>query len=176
MQSNKTTASLLQPDLFPYFRTASFSPPKHSRDLCIPQRKWEFLCHTLYLGKYPFLLGPKGCGKSSVAMELADAMEMDYFGFDMGQARFVGMGMAMQGSGISGVDVGSATLKLNDEGVYTMNIGAADIPEPCIAMPIPTKRALVSEIFLIGYFSSHLIISLTFARHLSSAQLVLTCP
>ena len=86
MQSNKTTASLLQPDLFPDFRTASFSPPKHSRDLCIPQRKWEFLCHTLYLGKYPFLLGPKGCGKSSVAMELADAMEMDYFGFDMGQA------------------------------------------------------------------------------------------
>ena len=84
MQSNKTTASLLQPDLFPDFRTASFSPPKHSRDLCIPQRKWEFLCHTLYLGKYPFLLGPKGCGKSSVAMELADAMEMDYFGFDMG--------------------------------------------------------------------------------------------
>ena len=62
MQSNKTTASLLQPDLFPDFRTASFSPPKHSRDLCIPQRKWEFLCHTLYLGKYPFLLGPKGCG------------------------------------------------------------------------------------------------------------------
>ena len=86
MQSNKTTASLLQPDLFPDFRTASFSPPKHSRDLCIPQRKWEFLCHTLYLGKYPFLLGPKGCGKSSVVMELADAMEMDYFGFDMGQA------------------------------------------------------------------------------------------
>lgn len=76
MQSNKTTASLLQPDLFPDFRTASFSPPKHSRDLCIPQRKWEFLCHTLYLGKYPFLLGPKGCGKSSVVMELADAMEM----------------------------------------------------------------------------------------------------
>lgn len=26
MQSNKTTASLLQPDLFPDFRTASFSP------------------------------------------------------------------------------------------------------------------------------------------------------
>lgn len=73
-------------DLFPDFRTSSFSPPKHSRDLCIPQRKWEFLCHTLYLKKYPFLLGPKGCGKSSVAMELAEAMGMEYFGFDMGQA------------------------------------------------------------------------------------------
>ena len=47
------------------------------------------------------------------------------------KARYVGMGMAMQGSGISGVDVGSATLKLNDEGVYTMNIGAADMGTGC---------------------------------------------
>lgn len=86
MQSNKTTASLLQPDLFPDFRTASFSPPKHSRDLCIPQRKGEFFMPYFVSGEIPFLLGPKGCGKSSVAMELADAMEMDYFGFDMGQA------------------------------------------------------------------------------------------
>lgn len=85
MQSNKQ-ASSFQADLFPEFRSASFTPPKHSSDLCIPQRKWEFLCHTLFLKKYPFLLGPKGCGKSSVAMELADAMKMDYFAFDMGQA------------------------------------------------------------------------------------------
>ena len=47
------------------------------------------------------------------------------------KARYVGMGMAMQGSGISGVDVGSATLNLNDEGVYTMNIGAADMGTGC---------------------------------------------
>ena len=47
------------------------------------------------------------------------------------KARYVGMGMAMQGSGISGVDVGSATLKLNDEGVFTMNIGAADMGTGC---------------------------------------------
>lgn len=84
MQNKQNTT--FQADLFSDFRTASFSPPKHSKDLCIPQRKWEFLCHTLYLKKYPFLLGPKGCGKSSVAMELADAMKMDYFAFDMGQA------------------------------------------------------------------------------------------
>ncbi len=63
-----------------------FTPPKHSLDLCISQPVWEFLCHTLYLKKYPFLLGPKGCGKSSVAMELADAMEMEFHAFDMGQA------------------------------------------------------------------------------------------
>lgn len=86
MQQDKTTASPFQADLFPDYRSASFTPPKHSRDLCIPQRKWEFLCHTLYLKKYPFLLGPKGCGKSSVAMELADAMGLEYFAFDMGQA------------------------------------------------------------------------------------------
>lgn len=47
------------------------------------------------------------------------------------KARYVGMGMAMQGSGISGVDVGSATLKLNDEGFFTMNIGAADMGTGC---------------------------------------------
>ena len=42
-----------------------------------------------------------------------------------GKIRAVGMGMAMQGSGISGMDVGSATLKINDEGFYTLLIGAA---------------------------------------------------
>ena len=47
------------------------------------------------------------------------------------KARYVGMGMAMLGSGISSVDVGSATLKLNDEGFFTMNIGAADMGTGC---------------------------------------------
>ena len=47
------------------------------------------------------------------------------------KARYVGMGMAMQGSGISSVDVGSATLKLNDEEFFTMNIGAADMGTGC---------------------------------------------
>jgi len=86
LSSDKVVVSAVERDLFSDDRPASFSPPKHSKDLYIPQRKWEFLCHTLYLKKYPFLLGPKGCGKSSVAMELADAMGMDYYGFDMGQA------------------------------------------------------------------------------------------
>ena len=39
--------------------------------------------------------------------------------------------MAMQGSGISGMDVGSATLKLNDDGFYTLMIGAADMGTGC---------------------------------------------
>ena len=47
------------------------------------------------------------------------------------KARYVGMGMAMQGSGISGVDVGSATIKLNDEGFYVLSIGAADMGTGC---------------------------------------------
>ena len=37
--------------------------------------------------------------------------------------RSVGMAMAMQGSGIGGVDVGSVQLKLNDDGFYTLMIG-----------------------------------------------------
>ena len=48
-----------------------------------------------------------------------------------GKVRAVGMGMAMQGSGISGMDVGSATLKLNDDGFYTLMIGAADMGTGC---------------------------------------------
>ena len=48
-----------------------------------------------------------------------------------GKIRAVGMGMAMQGSGISGMDVGSATLKVNDEGFYTLMIGAADMGTGC---------------------------------------------
>ncbi len=41
------------------------------------------------------------------------------------------MGMAMQGSGISGMDVGSATLKVNDDGFYSLIIGAADMGTGC---------------------------------------------
>ena len=48
-----------------------------------------------------------------------------------GKVRAVGMGMAMQGSGISGMDVGSATLKLNDDGFYSLIIGAADMGTGC---------------------------------------------
>ena len=47
------------------------------------------------------------------------------------KVRVVGMGMAMQGSGISSVDVGSATMKVNDEGYYTLLIGAADMGTGC---------------------------------------------
>ena len=48
-----------------------------------------------------------------------------------GKVRAVGMGMAMKGSGITSMDVGSATLKVNDEGFYTLLIGAADMGTGC---------------------------------------------
>ncbi len=48
-----------------------------------------------------------------------------------GKVRSVGIGMAMQGSGISGVDVGSATIKLTEDGIYTLTIAAADMGTGC---------------------------------------------
>ena len=48
-----------------------------------------------------------------------------------GKVRGVGVAMAMQGSGISGVDVGSATIKLTDDGVYSLLIGATDMGTGC---------------------------------------------
>ena len=48
-----------------------------------------------------------------------------------GKIRSKGVAMAMQGSGISAVDVGSATIKLNDEGFYALSIAAADMGTGC---------------------------------------------
>ena len=48
-----------------------------------------------------------------------------------GKIRSVGMAMAMQGSSISNVDVGGATVKLNDDGFYVLHVGAADMGTGC---------------------------------------------
>lgn len=48
-----------------------------------------------------------------------------------GKVRSVGVAMAMQGSGISNVDVGSATIKVDDDGLYTLLIGSADMGTGC---------------------------------------------
>lgn len=48
-----------------------------------------------------------------------------------GKVRSVGVAMAMQGSGISNVDVGSATIKVDDDGLYTLMIGSADMGTGC---------------------------------------------
>lgn len=44
-----------------------------------------------------------------------------------GKVRGVGIAMAMQGSSISKVDVASVTIKVNDDGFYSMTIGASDM-------------------------------------------------
>lgn len=48
-----------------------------------------------------------------------------------GKIRAVGMAMAMQGSGISGVDVGSVTLRMADDGDYNMLLGCTDMGTGC---------------------------------------------
>ena len=48
-----------------------------------------------------------------------------------GKVRAAGVAMAMQGSCISSVDVGSATVKLSEDGTYNLIIGAADMGTGC---------------------------------------------
>ena len=48
-----------------------------------------------------------------------------------GKVRAAGVAMSMQGSGISGIDVGSVTVKLNDDGGYMLLIAAADMGTGC---------------------------------------------
>ncbi len=48
-----------------------------------------------------------------------------------GKVRSVGVAMAMQGSGISNVDTGAVEIRLNDDGFYTLMIGAADMGTGC---------------------------------------------
>ena len=48
-----------------------------------------------------------------------------------GKVRGVGVAMAMQGSAIFKVDVGGATLKLNEDGSYTLGLGATDMGTGC---------------------------------------------
>ena len=48
-----------------------------------------------------------------------------------GKVRCAGVAMSMQGSGVSNVDVGSATLRLGDDGTYNLIIGAADMGTGC---------------------------------------------
>lgn len=48
-----------------------------------------------------------------------------------GKVRSVGIAMAMQGSGISSVDTAAVEIKLNDDGFYTLMIGAADMGTGC---------------------------------------------
>ena len=48
-----------------------------------------------------------------------------------GHIRSVGVAMAMQGSGISSVDIGSVEIRLNDDGFYTLLLGCTDMGTGC---------------------------------------------
>lgn len=71
-----------------------------------------------------------------------------------GKVRAAGMALAMQGSSISGVDVGSATMKLGDEGFYILLIGAADMGTGCdtilAQMAAECMECSVDEIAVFG--------------------------
>lgn len=76
----------------------------------------------------------------SCALDRCMARAKDMIGWDKkypradmgnGKVRGVGCAMAMQGSAISGVDVASVELRLNDDGFYTLLIGASDMGTGC---------------------------------------------
>lgn len=46
---------------------------------------------------------------------------------EKGKARGVGMAIAQQGSGLPNIDMAGATIKLNDDGFFTLLVGATDI-------------------------------------------------
>ncbi|MBQ8186945.1 MAG: molybdopterin-dependent oxidoreductase, partial [Clostridia bacterium] len=77
---------------------------------------------------------------SACALDKCMAHCKELFGWDEkypvrdmgnGKIRAAGVAMAMQGSCISNVDVGSATVKLSEDGTYNLLIGAADMGTGC---------------------------------------------
>ncbi|MBQ8390786.1 MAG: molybdopterin-dependent oxidoreductase [Oscillibacter sp.] len=101
----------------------------------------------------PVVLREKNILKEGMAMpayygEMADACDLDrclsrakeIFDWEHkwpvrdvgdGKVRSAGVAMAMQGSCISNVDIGSATVRLHEDGTYTLSIGAADMGTGC---------------------------------------------
>ena len=48
-----------------------------------------------------------------------------------GKVRSVGLSLAMQSSGINNIDTGAVTIKVNDDGFYSMAVGATDMGTGC---------------------------------------------
>lgn len=69
--------------------------------------------------------------------------------------RSVGMAIAMQGSGIPYIDMGSATIKLNDDGFYNLLIGATEIGQgsDTVLAQIAAEELLTSVDKVIPYSS-----------------------
>lgn len=72
-------------------------------DLYISDKVWNLICASVKLDKYILLLGPKGCGKTQTAQELAKAIGHKFCSFNMGAAfkpkqMFAGMLQAEDGN------------------------------------------------------------------------------
>ena len=74
---------------------------------------------------------------------------------DDSRVRAVGMAMTMQGSSIGGVDVANAAIQLDDNGYYTLMIGASDMGTGCDTilaqmaaelMMCPLERVIVNGV------------------------------
>jgi nitric oxide reductase NorQ protein len=53
-------------------------------ELFIPEMNWNLINATIDLGKYPLLIGPKGCGKTQTAYDLAKARGMKFYAINCG--------------------------------------------------------------------------------------------
>ena len=76
--------------------------PKVPEDLYIDAKVWNMVAASVHLDKYVILLGPKGCGKTETAKQLAVATKMKLVSFNMGAAfkpkqMFAGMLTAKDG-------------------------------------------------------------------------------
>jgi nitric oxide reductase NorQ protein len=77
--------------------------PPIPKELFLNEKVWGITCAAIKLDKYPLLLGPKGCGKTETAKQLAKAMGYEFVSFNMGAAfkpkqMFCGMLTAENGS------------------------------------------------------------------------------
>jgi len=98
------------------------------------------------------------CALDRCLSATAERMKWDekYPSRDMGDGKIrgVGVAMSMQGSSISNLDVGGATIKLNDDGCYALHIGAADMGTGCdtvlAQMAAEVLECDIDDVFVFG--------------------------
>ncbi len=82
-----------------------------------------------YYGNTLFSTGAAACLERARAMIGWDEKGLRR---DMGtHVRGLGVALAMQGSAIAGIDIGSVDLRLEEDGFYTLSIGATDMGTGC---------------------------------------------
>lgn len=67
-------------------KASTFEVPAVPKELKVDPILWKLVNISVYKHKYPLLLGPKGCGKSELARQLAKVNGYDFYEFDLGQA------------------------------------------------------------------------------------------